>query len=71
MDDVYNNIDDYNLSRKRNILIVFDGMIADIVTNSKFQAIIKKLFIRRRKLNNSLVFVTQCYFSVPKDVTSN
>ena len=42
MDDVYNNIDDYNLSRKRKILIVFDGMIADIVTNSKFQAIIKK-----------------------------
>ena len=71
MDDVYNNIDDYNPSRKRKILIVFDGMIADIVTNSKFQAIIKKLFIRRRKLNNSLVFVTQCYFSVPKDVTSN
>ena len=71
MDDVYNNIDDYNPSRKRKILIVFDGMIADIVTNNKFKAIIKKLFIRRRKLNTSLVFVTQCYFSVPKDVTLN
>ena len=71
MDDVYNNIDDYNPSRKRKILIVFDGMIADTVTNNKFQAIIKKLSIRRRKLNTSLVFFTQCYFSVPKDVTLN
>ena len=41
MDDIYNNIDGYNQSRKRKILIVFDGMIADIMTNKKFQAIIK------------------------------
>ena len=68
MDDVYENIDDYNLSRKRKKLIVFDDMIADIMTNRRFQAIIKELFIRCRKLNISLVFITQCYFSVPKDV---
>ena len=68
MDDVYENIDNYNPSRKRKILIVFDDMIADIMTNKKFQAIIKELFIRCRKLNISLVFITQCYFSVPKDV---
>ena len=57
MDDVYNNIDDYNLKRKRKILIVFYDMIADIVKNKKFPAVIKELFIRCRKLNISLVFI--------------
>ena len=71
MDDVYENINDYNPNRKRKILIVFDDMIADIMTNKKFQAIIKELFIRCRKLNISLVFITQSYFSVPKDVRLN
>ena len=71
MDDVYENIDEYNPSRKRKILISFDDMIADIMTNKKFQAIIKELFIRCRKLNISLVFITQSYFSVPKDVRLN
>ena len=51
MDDVYNNVHDYNAKRKRKVLIVFDHMIADIVTNKKFQAIIKELFMRCRKLN--------------------
>ena len=64
MDDVYNNINDYNPTRKRKILIVFADMIADIISNKKFQAIIKKLFIRCRKLNIPLVFITQSYFSV-------
>ena len=67
MDDVYENIHDYNSSRKRKILIVFDDMIADIMTNKKFQAIIKELFIRCRKLNTSPVLITQSYFSVTKD----
>ena len=71
MDDVYENIHDYNPSRKRKMLIVFDDMIADIMTNKKFQAIIKELFIRRRKLNISLVFITQSYFSLQKDVRLN
>ena len=71
MDDVYENIHDYNSSRKRKILIAFDDMITDIMTNKKFQAIIKELFIRCRKLNISLVFITQSYFSVPKDVRLN
>ena len=52
-------------------LNVFDDMIADIMANKKFQAIINEQFIRWRKLNNSLVFVTQSYFSVPKDVRLN
>ena len=71
MDDVYNNIDDCNPKRKIKILIVFDDMIADIMTNKKFQAIIKELFIRCRKLNISLFFVTQSYFSVPKEARLN
>ena len=71
MDDVYENIDDYNPNRQRKILIVFDDMIADIMSNKKFQAIIKELFIRCRKLNISLVFITQSYLSVPKDVRLN
>ena len=71
MDDVYKNIGEYTPSRKRKILIVFDDMIADIMTNKKFQAIIKVLFIRCRKLNISLVFITQSYFSVPKNFRLN
>ena len=54
MDGVYNNIDDYDPSRKIKILIVFDDMIVNIMTNSKFQTTIKELFIRFRKLNVSL-----------------
>ena len=71
IDDVYSNINDYNPKTKRKILIVFDDMIADIMTNKRFQAIIKELFIRCRKLNISLVFITQCYFGVPKEVRLN
>ena len=59
MDDVYGNINDYNPGIKRKILVVFDGMIADIMTNKKFRAIIKELFIRCRKLK--LVFITLYY----------
>ena len=71
MDDVYENIDNYNPKRDWKFLIVFDDMIGDIMTNKKCQAIIKELFIRCRKLNISLVFITQSYFSVPKDVRLN
>ena len=71
MDDVYENIDNYNPNRKRKVLIVFDDMIADIMTNKNFQSIIKEFFIRCRKINISLVFITQYYFSVPKDVRLN
>ena len=58
MDDVYENINDYNPNRRRKILMVFDDMIAEIMTNKKFQAIIKELCIRCRKINLSLVFIT-------------
>ena len=71
MDDIFSSIDDYSPKRKRKILIVFDDMIADIMTNKKFQAIIEELFIRCRKLNISFVFITQSYFKTPKDARLN
>ena len=52
-------------------LIVFEDMIADVKDNKKLQAIMEEMFIRCRKLNISLAFITQSYFSVPKDVRLN
>ena len=71
MDDVHENINDYNPIRRTKKLIVFDDMIADIMDNKKFQAITKELFVRCKKLNILLVFITQPYFFVPKDVRLN
>ena len=71
MDDVYEDINEYNPGRKRKILIVFDDMIANIIINTKFQAILKELFIRCRKLIISLVLTTESYFTVPKEVRLN
>ena len=71
IDEVYGNIDDYNSSTKRNILIVIDDMIGDIMSNKKIQAVIKDLFIRCRKLNISLMFITRSYFSFPKNFRLN
>ena len=69
--DVYKNIDDHNSDKKNKILIVFDDMIADMINNKKLNSIVTELFIRGRKLNISLVSVTQSYFKVPKDVRLN
>ena len=71
MHDVYKNIDAYNLDTEQKILIVFDDMIADMIRNKKLNSIVTELFIRGRKLNISLVFITQSYFKVPKDVRLN
>ena len=71
MNYVYEKINDYNPIRRRKKLIVFDDMIADIMKNKRFQAIIKEFLIRWRKLSISLAFITQSYFSVPKDVRLN
>ena len=71
MQDVYKNIEDYNLGKKRKILIVFDDMIADMINNNKLNPIVTELFIRGRKLNISIVFITLSYFKVPKDVRLN
>ena len=71
MQDVYKNIEEYNIGNKSKILIVFDDMIADMINNKKLNSIITKLFIRERKLNISLVFIAQSYFKVSKDVRLN
>ena len=69
IDDIYENIDDYNPNRKRKILTAFDDIIADIMTNKICQSIIKKLFIRCRKLNISLVFIIVLFFFPKKHKT--
>ena len=71
VDDVYNNINRFNPNRNRKILIVFDDIITDIMTNRKFQAIIKELNIICRKLNIFLICITQSHFSLPKGVRLN
>ena len=71
MHKVYKNIDNYNPDKENKILIVFDDMIADMINNKKLNSIVTELFIRDRKLNISLIFITQSYFKVPKDVINN
>ena len=71
MHDVYKNIEDYNPGKNRKVLIVFDDMIADMINNKKLDSIVTELFIRGRKLNISIVFITQSYFKVTKDVRLN
>ena len=71
MQDVYKNINEYNADKERKILIVFHDMIADMINNKKLNSIVAKLFIRGRKLNISLVFTTQSYLKVLKDVRLN
>ena len=71
MQDVYKNIENYNSGKKRKILIVFDDMIADMINNKKVNPVVTELFIRGRKLNICIVFITQSYFKVPKDVRLN
>ena len=66
MDSVYKNIEEYNRNRKRQILIVSDDMIADMLNNNNFNPIVPELFIGRRKLNISLVLNTHSYFTVTK-----
>ena len=71
MQDVYKNIEEYNPIKKCKVLIVFDDMIADMIDNNKLNPIVTELFIRGRKLNISIVFITQSYSKVPKDVRVN
>ena len=66
--DVYENLEDYNLTKKRKVIIVFDDIIADIEANKKLIPIVTKLFLRGRKLNISLVFISQSYLKVPKPI---
>ena len=71
MQDVYKKIEEDNLGKNSKILIVFDDMITDMINNKKLNPITTKLFIRTRKLNISIVFITQPYFKLPKDIILN
>ena len=71
MQDVYKNIEDYNPRKNRKALIVFYDMRADMINNKMLNSVVTELFIRGRKLNISIVFITQSYFKVPKDVRLN
>ena len=69
MDDIYKNIEEYNLSKKQKILVIFDDVIADMLSNKKL--LVTELLIRERKSNLYLVFITHSYFAVPKDIRLN
>ena len=71
MNDVLDDINNYNKNRDKKVLIILDDMIADTMRSEKFKAIVKELFIRCRKLNTSIVFITQSYFRTPKDARLN
>ena len=71
MDDIYKKIEEYNPNKKQKILIVFDDIISDMFRNKKLSPIVIELFIRCRKLNIFLVFITQSYFAVPKNIRLN
>ena len=71
MQDVYKNIGECSIGKKRKILIVFDDMVADITNNKKRNLVVTESFIRCGKLDISNVFITQSYLKVPKDVWLN
>ena len=68
MDDIYKKIEKYNPNKNRKILIVFDDMIADMLSNIKLNPIVRELFVRGRISNISLLFIIQSYFAVPKNI---
>ena len=71
MDDIYKNIDEYNPNKKRKILIVFDDMITDMLSNKKLNPTVTELFIKGIRLNISPVFITQSYIAVPRNIRLN
>ena len=71
MDDMFKNIEEYNPHKNKKILIVFDDMIADTLSKKKLDLVVTELFIRGRKLNITLIFITQSYFAVPKNIRLN
>ena len=66
MDDICKTIEEYKPNKKRKILIVFEAMLDDMLSNKKVNSIVTELFNKGRKLNISLVFIIQSYFAVPK-----
>ena len=70
MNDICKNIEKYNPNKKQKILIVFNDTIANMLSNKRLNPIVTELFIRR-KLNIPLVFITESYFAVPKNISLN
>ena len=68
---ILRSIEKYNPNKKQEILIIFDYMTADMLINKKLNPIVTELFIRERKPNISLIFITQSYFTVPKNIRLN
>ena len=68
INDNYENIEWYNSNKICKILIVFDDIIADMLSNGKLNPVVTELFVTGRKLNMSLVFIIKCYFAVPKNI---
>ena len=68
MQDVYKNMERYTPSRKCNVLLFFDNIIADVISNKKLSSVVTELFLREKKLNVSTVFITQSYFQVSRDI---
>ena len=71
MEDTYKSIEEYNPKKECKILFFYDDMISDMLTSKKFNPIVTEVFIRGRKLNISLVFITQLYFAVLKNIRLN
>ena len=71
MGDIYNDIEEYNRNKKCKLIIVFDNIIADMLSNKKINPTVAKLFIKGKKINISLVFITQSYFAVPENIRLN
>ena len=71
MNDIYESIEEHNPNEKRKMLIIFYDLIANIRKNKKPNPTVTELFIRGRKLSNSLVYITQTYFAVPKNIREN
>ena len=71
VDYVYENLEDYNPTKKNKVLIVFVDMIADIESNEKLSTIVTELFLKERKLNILLVVISQYCFKVPKTIILN
>ena len=69
IDDVHENVGEYNSTKKK--LIVFEDMIIDMEANKKLSPIVAELFLRWRKLNISLVFVSKSYFKMPQTIRLN
>ena len=71
MDNTFENIEEYKPNKKREILIVFDNMISDMLSNKKLNLMVTELFIREGKLNIYLVFVAQSTFAVLANIILN